>query len=56
MALTDKERAVELACACLNTIGRNQTAIHKPLSASDVDSILRDCYNSILSLEDFDDK
>lgn len=54
MAKTDKELAVELACACINTIRGNQTPTHKPLSTSDIDSILRDCYQSIQSLEDSD--
>ena len=56
MAKTNKELAVELACACINSIGKNQAANRKPLSTEDVDSILRDCYNSIRSLEDLDDK
>ena len=46
----DKQLAVELACAVINSM-----KIVKPITGDDVNSILEDCYSAVTSLEDFDD-
>ena len=51
MAKTDKELAVELACAAMVAAAIKSTA-PKPVDGCFVDSILRDCYDSVSSLPD----
>lgn len=52
MTKTDKELAVELACATLNAIAAMRPNSPKPLSGTDIQNILNNCYTSICSLED----
>lgn len=49
MSKSDKELAVKLACAVLDAM-----KVVKPITGEQVDGVLKDCYQSILSLEDFD--
>ena len=56
MAKTDKELAVELACAALNAMGTMRSNSLKPLSGNDIQNILTTCYNSIRSLDTSDGK
>ena len=51
MAKTDKELAVELACAAM-IAAAIKSAAPKPIDGHFVDSILRDCYDSVASLPD----
>ena len=49
MAKSDKELAVELACAVLEKMN-----VIKPITGKQVDDILKDCYRSVLSLDNID--
>ena len=51
MAKTDKELAVELACAALNAMATMHPNSPKPLSGNDIQNILTTCYDSICSLD-----
>lgn len=52
MAKTDKELAVELAIALINSIAIKPTPVHKPITGEQVQSILKDCHRAIKSISD----
>ncbi len=52
MSKTNKELAVDLACAVIKAISESPTGFRKPFSALDVDNILNDCYSSVLKIPD----
>lgn len=54
MSKTDKELAVELAVAVINTIPQMQSqraGAKAAISGKDVSDILNDCYNAVSSLD-----
>lgn len=51
---SDKELAVELACAVIQAVSRHNQGTQlpkKPISGDDISIILKDCYQSVKSLE-----
>lgn len=55
MPKSDKELAVDLAVAVISAISQMQSSsvgIKQPLSGTQVNDILTDCYNSVHSLPD----
>lgn len=51
---SNKELAVELACAVVKAMAihnNNSTAVKKPISGEDIDNILKNCYQSVKSLD-----
>lgn len=52
MEKSNKELAVELACAALNSMSSRQGALVRPLTGDDIEQILNDCYFAICSLDE----
>lgn len=51
MAKSNKELAVDLACACITTISSRPSPTHKPLTFDDINNIVHDCFNVVKSLD-----
>lgn len=52
---SNKELAVELASAVVKAMAihnNNSAAVKKPISGEDIDNILKNCYQSVKSLDD----
>lgn len=57
MSKTNKELAVDLACAAIHAIASASTSPRKPFSGDDLKNILQDCYTFVSELpEDPDGK
>ena len=51
MNKSDKELAVELAVAVINSIPKMQPGNMKPLSGQDIRSVLSDCFSAVKQLD-----